>query len=193
MDASEDAAEGPLPGEPELHESAVDYWSFVNLAQRNLRELDEDVDLDANRLILGLYRAGNLIAYDLEATIYRPKGRTWPSFRLLWVVWHAGDVTVSEAAKLTGMTKASVSSLTRTLVKDDLLRKVTAEHDRRAVTLSLTPAGRKLIEELFREQNRAESDWASPLTDIEITLFNMLLQKLLNSERANDARMRRLD
>lgn len=191
MDASHKAADDPSLSE--LHESAVDYWSFVNLAQENLRQLDEGLDLDANRLILGLYRAGNLIAYDLEATIFRPKGRTWPSFRLMWVVWHAGEATVSEAAKLTGMTKASISSLTRTLVNDGLLQKVTAEHDRRAVTLTLTPAGLELIEELFREQNRAESDWSSPLTDIEITLFNMLLQKLLNSTRANVARTRRLD
>ena len=120
------------------HESGpddLDFWSFIELAQRRLSEEVGPEYLLATQVLLTLNRAANVVTYDLESAVHRPHGLSWSAFRLMFVVWLAGPVEPKTAARLTGMSRAAVSNLTKTLESADLLRRRPDEHDGRSVQL----------------------------------------------------------
>lgn len=167
-------------------EDEVDFWAFVELANRRLAtEYGFDHQL-ATEVLLNLNRASNIVTYDLEASVHRPRGRSWSGFRLLFVIWLAGPLESKAAATLTGMSRAAVSNLTKTLVTSGMLDRTQAEHDGRAVRLALTDKGREEMITVFREHNEREHEWASALTETEQRVLIMLLGKLItNRERSN--------
>ncbi|AIY03063.1 putative transcriptional regulator, MarR family [Arthrobacter sp. PAMC 25486] len=168
----------------------LDYFSFVELAGRRLDEEIPDNDSGANRVILTLSRAASQIVYDLEASVHRPNGHSWASFRLMFVLWLAGPMESGRTASLAGMSRAAVSNLANTLTSRGLLRKVPGTADRRAITLSLTKSGLDEVQAAFREQNQRETLWVSSLTPIEQQLLIMLLEKMMGHRDIVGARSR---
>ena len=168
----------------------LDFLSFVDYAiRRTGRELP-DVDTAAMRMVLTLYRTTNALVYDLESSVHRPRGWTWPGFRVLFVLWLAGPGEAKRVAELSGMSRAAVSALVNTLERDGLVTRRQADHDRRAVQLSLTGAGREAIIGAFRAHNEREQAWAGILTDPERATFVGLLEKLMAGSATIAARRR---
>lgn len=168
----------------------LDFWSFVELANRRLATEFGFRHQLATEVLLTLNRAANIVTYDLEATVHRPRGRSWSGFRLLFVTWLAGPLEAKKAAELTGMSRAAVSNLAKTLVADGLLNRTPADHDGRSVLLSLTTAGEAEMIETFRAQNEREHEWTSALTEVEQRLLVMLLDKLITHRDQFDVRGR---
>lgn len=175
--------EVPSDGEQDARQPApeLDFWSFVDLANHRLSTEYGFRHQSATEVLLALNRAANIVTYDLESSVHRPRGRSWSSFRLLFVTWLAGPLESAKAAQLTGMSRAAVSNLTKTLVADGLIRRSPAEHDRRSVRLSLTERGEREMVEVFREQNEREHEWTSVLTEAEQRILVMLLEKLITN------------
>jgi len=168
----------------------LDFWSFVELANKRLAEEFGFKHQLATEVLLTLNRASNIVTYDLEATVHRPRGRSWSAFRLLFVTWLAGPLEAKKAAELTGMSRAAVSNLLKTLVADGLLERAPGEHDGRSVLLSLTERGQAEMIEVFRAQNEREHEWASVLTEAEQRILVMLLDKLITNRDQFDVRGR---
>ncbi|PXY22242.1 MarR family winged helix-turn-helix transcriptional regulator [Prauserella muralis] len=168
----------------------LDFWSFVDLAKRRLADEYGFRHQLATELLLTLNRAANIVTYDLEASVHRPRGRSWSGFRLLFVTWLAGPLEAKKAAELTGMSRAAVSNLAKTQVADGLLERMPAERDGRSVLLSLTERGRQEMVELFAEQNEREYEWATVLTEAEQRILVMLLDKLVTNRDQFDVRGR---
>jgi DNA-binding MarR family transcriptional regulator len=97
----------------------------------------------------------------------------------LFVLWLAGPAEAKRVAELAGMSRAAVSALVNTLERDGLVTRRQAEHDRRAVRLSLTPAGHDAITSAFRAHNQREQAWAGVLTEPERATLVALLEKLM--------------
>ena len=172
-------------------DGAIDYWSFIDVAlERTAREIP-DLDAPAMRLVLSLYRASNAMVYDLESTVHRPRGWSWPGFRVLFVLWLAAPLEAKRAAQLAGMSRAAVSALVNTLERDGLVSRRTAGHDRRAVELSLTAAGRETMASAFAAHHDRERVWAGSLTDEEVATLTALLEKLMAGDAARTANRRR--
>ncbi|MGI5126077.1 MarR family winged helix-turn-helix transcriptional regulator [Pseudonocardia sp. CA-107938] len=169
-------------------ESELDFWSFVAQANRRIAEEFGPSHQLATEVLLTLNRASNLVTYDLEAAVHRPRGRSWSAFRLMFVVWLAGPLEPSAAARLAGMSRAAVSNLSKPLVSDGLLDRTPAEVDGRSVRLSLTAAGRAEMLDVFREQNERELGWAASLTEEEQRTLVLLLNKLI-TRHADDGRL----
>ncbi|UOX89236.1 MarR family transcriptional regulator [Amycolatopsis sp. FBCC-B4732] len=168
----------------------LDFWSFVALANRRLAEEYGFRHQLATEVLLTLNRASDLVTYDLEAAVHRPRGRSWSAFRLLFVVWLAGPLEPKSAARLTGMSRAAVSNLAKVLVADGLLDRTPDEHDGRSVRLSLTDAGHDEMVSVFQEHNEREFGWTDALTETEQRILVMLLGKLITSRAGFDARSR---
>lgn len=173
-----------------LDPEAFDYWTFIRLAMPAMEEGLDDPDLSAAEVVITLNRATTQLVYDLEAAVHRPMGTSWSAFRLLFVLWLVGPLQPGRAAKLTGMGRAAVSQLARTLVDKGLVSKVSAPDDARTVLLNLTEEGRRHTRQAYVEQNRRESKWVSSLTDVEQKLLVMLLQKLMSSRDQLDFKFR---
>lgn len=159
----------------------LDYWSFVELASRRLSARVGDHDAAATRVLLSLNRASDVVTYDLEAAIHRPRGRSWSAYRLVFVVWLAGPIEPKTAALLTGMSRAAVSNLAKPLVDDGVLLRTPDPEDGRSVRLELSDAGRAAIEETFRAQNEREAAWVDVLTPDEQETLVGLLNKLVTA------------
>nr|WP_166641526.1 MarR family transcriptional regulator [Amycolatopsis sp. SID8362] len=168
----------------------MDFWSFVALANRRLAEEYGFRHQLATEVLLTLNRASDLVTYDLEAAVHRPRGRSWSAFRLLFVVWLAGPLEPKTAARLTGMSRAAVSNLAKALVADGLLDRTPDEHDGRSVRLSLTGTGHDEMVSVFQEHNEREFGWTDALTETEQRILVMLLGKLITSRAGFDARSR---
>jgi DNA-binding MarR family transcriptional regulator len=174
----------PDPGEE------LDYWSFIDVAlERTARELP-GLDAPAMRLVLSLHRASNAMVYDLESTVHRPRGWSWPGFRVLFVLWLTAPLEAKRVAQLSGMSRAAVSALVNTLERDGLVTRRTAGHDRRAVELSLTDTGRETMASAFAAHHERERIWASALSDAEVATLTDLLEKMMRGPVAETAKRR---
>ncbi|MBI0298848.1 MarR family transcriptional regulator [Streptomyces sp. PRKS01-29] len=142
------------------------------------------------RLVLTLHRAVNMLVYDLESSVHRPRGWSWPGFRVLFVIWLTGPVEAKQVAELSGMSRAAVSALVNTLERDGLVAKARSPHDGRAVNLTLTDQGRGAIVETFRAHNTREQEWVGSLSREEQTTLTELLGKLIADSTRFDARHR---
>jgi DNA-binding MarR family transcriptional regulator len=157
----------------------LDFLSFVDYAVgRTSKELPE-VDSAAMRLVLTLHRVTSALVYDLESSVHRPRGLSWPGFRVLFVLWLAGPAEAKRVAELSGMSRAAVSALVNTLERDGLVSRRQSDQDRRAVQLSLTSAGHEAITSAFLAHNEREQAWAAMLTDAERDTLVALLEKLM--------------
>ncbi len=162
--AFEDAPRGSLP--------------LVETALERTAERLPDVDRSAMTMVLLLHRVANTVIYDLESTVHRPAGWSWSAFRLVFTLWVSGPQESSRAAELAGMSRAAVSSLSKTLSAADLVQSTSADRDRRAVVLSLTGQGVERLESTFQVHNDREAEWAGLLTPDEVSALNTILTKL---------------
>lgn len=168
----------------------LDYLSFVDFAiAEAARELPQ-VDSAAMRLGLTLHRVTSAFVYDVESTVHRPNGWSWPGFRVLFVLWLAGPLEAKRVAQLSGTSRAAVSALVNTLERDGLVSRERATHDRRAVRLALTDAGRDSITGAFQEHNKREQAWAGTLTKPEQATLIDLLDKLMHGTQATEIKRR---
>ena len=169
---------------------SLDFWSFIELANRRLSTEFGSTHQLATQVLLTLNRAANVITYDLESSVHRPRGLSWSAFRLLFVTWLAGPIEPKSAAKLTGMSRAAVSNLTKTLEAGGLVERTPDPHDGRSVQLSLTEKGRAEMAATYQEHNEREYAWASVLTEAEQHVLVMLLDKLITNRSQFDVRGR---
>lgn len=168
----------------------LDYWSFIDVAVERTAREQPGLDAAAMRLVLSLYRASNAMVYDLESTVHRPRGWSWPGFRVLFVLWLTAPVEAKRVAQLSGMSRAAVSALVNTLERDGLVSRRKADHDRRAVELSLTTAGRATMSSAFAARHDREQTWASALDADELATLTRLLDKMMASPVARAANRR---
>ncbi|MFW0770887.1 MarR family winged helix-turn-helix transcriptional regulator [Arthrobacter koreensis] len=161
------------------HDGEGDYWDLVQKAQTIVPAAVGDVDMEASRLVMSLNRAMRVVIYDLEVQTLKPLGVTDSAFRLLFVLWTSGSLSPHRLARLSGMPRPTVSSLTSALRKAGLVERRGDPADGRAAMLELTKQGEDVISEAFLAHNRREAEWASVLTPIERSLLTMLLEKLM--------------
>ncbi|MFI6310025.1 MarR family winged helix-turn-helix transcriptional regulator [Nocardia fusca] len=169
---------------------SIDFWSFVAHAHRRLTSEVGTTHGLATELLLTLNRAANIVTYDLEASVHRPHGLSWSAFRLLFVTWLAGPIEPMNAARLTGMSRAAVSNLCKSLERDDLLTRTPAPQDGRSIRLHLTPTGEERIADVYRAHNEREQAWADALTEAEQRILILLLDKLITDRTQFDVRGR---
>jgi DNA-binding MarR family transcriptional regulator len=169
----------------------LDYLGFIDYAIEHTRRELPDIDSDAMRLVLTLHRVTSALVYDLESSVHRPRGFSWAGFRVLFVLWLAGPMEAKRVAELSGMSRAAVSALVNTLERTGLASRRRADHDGRAIALTLTPAGHDAITEAFRAHNQREQAWAATLTEAEHVTLVGLLEKLMAGAATATAKRRR--
>lgn len=156
-----------------------DYWDFVSLATNQLNTHFRPSEVNASHLALAINRASETIKQISESLVHRPRNLTWSGFRLLFVLWNVGEIEQSRLTVLTNASKATVSNIAGNLIKQDLVSRRGSDADRRTFVLRLTDKGRKLVEELYLEQNQLFVQWASVLEPEEMELLQSLVDKLM--------------
>jgi DNA-binding MarR family transcriptional regulator len=120
-------------------------------------------DLDAMAVLYNLLRTAARVVHDLETNVHRPFGHTWASFRVLFNVWVAGPISPRELARLSSVSRASISSVLNTLEERGLILRSPNPADRRGVEVELTEQGRLHMVEYWSRHNEREREWAAAL------------------------------
>lgn len=157
-----------------------DYWDFVSLATRQLNEHYRPSAVEASHLALHINRASETIQHVSESLVHRSRNLKWSGFRMLFVLWNVGEIEQSRLTDLTNSSKATVSNIVASLLRQGLVERRNSETDRRTFLVKLTDEGTRLTEELYLEQNQLFVQWASVLEPDEVATLRGLLMKLMD-------------
>lgn len=180
------SVDGVAVGDDTPSAASYDFLSFDELAVEAVGRRLPDADLDAMRMILLLHRVTRAVVYDLESTVHRPAGWSWSAFRLMFTIWISGPLESRRAAELSGMSRAAVSALTKTLSASGMLARTPNVRDLRSHTLSLTKGGTEAFEAAFIHHNRRETQWADLVTPQEREVLTTVLVKLAHTAHDQD-------
>lgn len=159
-------------------DDVTDFLPFAQVALDTTAARLPGLDRQAMEMVLLLHRVANSVVYDLESRVHRPAGWSWSAFRMLFTLWVAGPRESRQVAGLSGMSRAAVSSLTKTLGAAGLVSRAPDPDDRRSVVLALTEPGTAALEAAFAQHHARETRWAGLLTPEELSTFTTLLRKL---------------
>ena len=156
---------------------------YRELLARRL-QVDGVVDQDAAEhaeLVFNLTRLQHRLSRDFEA-LHRRRGWTWAGFRIMNVLWAVGAAELRDVARLSGASRAAVSSALNILERDGLVSRIRDSADRRLVRLQLTEHGRSALREAMREQAGREREWLVALAPAEQQRLSMLLAALADQK-----------
>jgi DNA-binding MarR family transcriptional regulator len=165
-----------------------DAAAFTALARERTAALAPGTDHEAMDVVLGVIRLANRLVGDLESEVHRPMGWSWAGFRILFTLWVAGPLEPRALARLSAVTRASISSVLNTLERDGLVERRRASEDRRVITVVLTARGRRRVAQGFRRQNEREREWVGALAPTDRRRLARLVERLLERHPAAGGR-----
>ncbi|HHC09587.1 MAG TPA: MarR family transcriptional regulator, partial [Actinobacteria bacterium] len=80
-----------------------------------------EVDDEVMAAVFDMIRVVNRLLRDFDAHVYRPEGVTWAGFRVLFCLWVEPDVAPARLAVLSGVSRATISSVVNTLERKGLV------------------------------------------------------------------------
>jgi DNA-binding MarR family transcriptional regulator len=110
---------------------------------------------------------------------------SWTAFVGLWVLWVWGELEAAAFAEAVGISRPTATGVLTTLGQRGWVERRKAPGDGRRVLVSLTPAGRAKIEELFPRFNAEEARLVAVLTVDEQERLAGMLRTLLRAVERN--------
>ncbi len=108
----------------------------------------------------------------------RSFGLTEPQFAVLETLGHLGSMTIGTLCKKQLVSGGNMTLVVDNLAKEDLVRRVHSQDDRRTIIVELTEKGKELFEAIFPKHAENITMAASVLNDDEIETLSRLLKKL---------------
>ena len=143
---------------------SLDAHRFEQAAVDAVDDAVEGADLEALRVSFDLIRASTRLVQRLEAEVHRPAGWSMAGFRVMFCVWVGGELAPNEIARLSGLSRAAVSSVLNTLERDGLVERSRESDDRRVVTVRLSDDGATRLVAAYERQNEVEQDFFGTLS-----------------------------
>ena len=134
----------------------------------------EDLNL---KTLIALTRSTQSV-HKREYKVIKDGGLTISQFAVLEVLYHKGDLRVSEILDKILATGGNMTVVIDNLEKDDLVQRCSDPNDRRVNLISITDKGRNLINEIFPIHLENINDIFSSLTIEEKKMLISLLKKL---------------
>ncbi|MEO0453285.1 MAG: MarR family transcriptional regulator [Verrucomicrobiota bacterium] len=129
-------------------------------------------------LYLVLWRAFKRIEQLNTESITDAGFRCLSDFAVLEVLLHKGDLAVSEIGEKVLLTSGSITTAVQRLEQSGHVRKLPHPEDKRSQVVTLTSAGRRLIEASFTEHADRLENIFDTLTTTERAEFYRLLMKI---------------
>ena len=162
---------------------AFDSHQFEDAAVSAVATSVPGAELGALRASFNLIRAANLLVQRLEAEVHRPAGWTMAGFRVMFCVWVGDNLEPRDIARLSGLSRAAVSSVLNTLERDGLIARTRESTDRRLVTVRLSADGETRLIAAYEKQNLLEQEFLAGLSASSIEDFGGVLAGLLSNGR----------
>ena len=104
-----------------------------------------------------------------------------PQIELLRCLKECGEISLTDTAKLLGVTKPSASVMVDGMETRGLVRRTTTENDRRGVSITLTPKSRTLIKTIEEKKKKVIAVLLKKMNSREQAELTTLLAKLIES------------
>jgi DNA-binding MarR family transcriptional regulator len=152
-------------------------------AERKVLDELGDLPLDFRAMwaISNVFRSSTALRRHLESTVLARDRLSWTAFTALWVLWIWGEMEARDFASAVGISRPTASGILATLHRRRLVRRRKAKEDGRVVLVSLTPSGRRTIEELFPRFNSEEARLAAALSEGDQERLAGMLRALLRA------------
>ncbi|WP_419849146.1 MarR family winged helix-turn-helix transcriptional regulator [Candidatus Poriferisocius sp.] len=128
---------------------------------------DRPLDFDSMQAIANIYRAAAAVRRRAERELLAEAGLSWGGFAILWVLWVWGEMEAAQLASECDLAKGTLTGMVSTLEKQGRVERTRMQSDRRRVTVALTSAGLKTIEQLFPHFNEFEGQMSGGLNQDE--------------------------
>lgn len=120
------------------------------------------------------------------AYIVKQKGReilsqytiTPPQFVALQWLFEDGDMTIGELSNKMYLAFSTTTDLVDRMEKNELVKRVKDENDRRVVRIHLLPEGKRIIDEVIKKRQEYLRDLLKNYSEEEISLLNKSLARL---------------
>ena len=139
------------------------------------------LDFRAMWAISNVFRSSAAIRRHMEAKVLARDRLSWTSFVGLWVLWVWGVLDAHEFADAVGISRPTATGVLRTLEGRGWTERRRNPSDGRGIRVSLTPRGRRKIEQLFPRFNAEEAVLASALTRQQQEQLAAVLRRLLRA------------
>ncbi|MDY7103337.1 MAG: MarR family transcriptional regulator [Actinomycetota bacterium] len=157
--------------------------AFERRARTRAREVGAEVDPAVVITVFDLLHLANRLETDFENNVHRPRGFSWAGFRIMFCLWVEGVLEPSRLAHLSGVSRATVSSVCNTLERDGLIVRMPGNGDRRTVEIRLSEAGVESVSAAFVAQERRERAWFAGVERPALESFVHTIRVLLTSDR----------
>jgi MarR family transcriptional regulator, 2-MHQ and catechol-resistance regulon repressor len=129
------------------------------------------------KLLIALSRSSQSVTRREQRTI-KEGGLTVSQFAVLEILYHKGDLRISEILERALATGGNMTVVIDNLVKEDLVRRCNDPKDRRVNLISITEKGRQLVRDIFPKHLQNINEIFSVLTEEEKNNLIGLLKKL---------------
>jgi len=148
-----------------------------------------DLDPSACEAYLNLLRAGDE-AYRRSEAFFTEHNMTPGRFTVMMLLYdkmegHPIPRTPAEIAEMAGVTRATITGLVDTLVRDGLVTRAHDSGDRRMMLIHLTPKGHDLLKDILPRHFKQMAAQMAPLDEHERRALVRLLNKLAGDPAAS--------
>lgn len=156
-----------------------------DLVRRRLGHLP--LEASAMHAMSSIHRAANATRTYMTNAVLRHHELSWTGFVVLWSVWIYDGLPSWQAAQSASISKATLTGVVQTLESRGWLTRAIDPADRRLVNLCLTPEGRELMEHIFPQLNRIESEIMAGLPSEQVDALANALRAVVEHLESLDA------
>lgn len=139
----------------------------------------ESLDLEAISVVTNMYKVAQGLRNKMEREVLSEFGLSWTSFSLLYDLWIWKSVETKKLAQSAGVTKATISNITKTLERKELCYRKVDNRDRRITYVTITDQGKRVMETLYPRFHKGEVELVSSLTLEEKKHMSELLRRVI--------------
>lgn len=139
-----------------------------------------EIDQNVLRAATNLKRAATILEQVETHILHGATGRTPAAFRVLVMTWAFGPIEAKDVSRLSGVSRQAVSGVLATLERDGLVsRERATREDKRLAPITITAAGRSLVEDNVLHQNEIQKSFFGGLSAAELQTLIELLGRLI--------------
>ncbi|MEI2464369.1 MarR family transcriptional regulator [Niallia taxi] len=143
----------------------------------------ESLNLDAIAVVTNIYRVAQGLRNKMEQEVLSEYGLSWTAFSMLYDLWVWESIETKKLAESNGVSKATISNITKTLEKKELCYRKSDMRDRRITYVAITDKGKQVMEELYPRFHIGEVELVAGMSVDEQKSMSALLRNVIRENK----------
>lgn len=139
----------------------------------------ESLNLDAIAVVTNIYRVAQGLRNKMEQEVLSEYSLSWTAFSMLYDLWVWESIETKKLAESNGVSKATISNITKTLEKKELCYRKNDMRDRRITYVAITDKGKQVMEELYPRFHIGEVELVAGMSADEQKYMSALLRNVI--------------